>query len=89
MSRRAGRCDRTTMVALVDGMSAKGLVARRPDPSDRRKNLIEATAEGRSTAQLAGPAVDEVERRFLEPLPDSDRTALRRILRTLTTSRDA
>ena len=75
--------DRTTMVALVDGLSAKGLVARGPDPSDRRKNLIEATAEGRATAERAGPAVDEVEGRFLERLPEADRAALRRILRTL------
>lgn len=76
--------DRTTMVALVDGLTAKGLVARKPDPSDRRKNLVEATAQGRSVAERAGPAVDEVERRFLEPVAATDREALLRILRELT-----
>jgi DNA-binding MarR family transcriptional regulator len=76
--------DRTTMVALVDGLTAKGLVARKPDPSDRRKNLVEATAQGRSIAERAGPAVDEVERRFLEPVAAADRAALLRILRELT-----
>ena len=73
--------DRTTMVALVDTMSAKGLVARGADPADRRKNLIEATAAGRRTAEQAAVAVDEVESRFLAAVPAADREALHRILR--------
>ena len=75
--------DRTTMVALIDAMSAKGLVARGTDPADRRKNLIEATDNGRSVAARAGQAADEVERRFLAPVPPADRAALLRILRDL------
>jgi len=76
--------DRTTMVALVDAMSARGLVARGADPGDRRKNLIEATAAGRRIAGEAAMAVDEVEDRFLASVAVADRAALLRILRELT-----
>lgn len=36
------------ITALVDGLEAEGLVARRPHPSDRRATLIELTEAGRS-----------------------------------------
>jgi len=45
----AGRLgvDRTTMVALVDTLETKQLVARRRSPHDRRRNIVELTATGR------------------------------------------
>ena len=60
--------DRTTMVALIDGLEAKGLVGRRPHPGDRRKNIVELTAAGRRTLAAATSAADDAERRFLGPL---------------------
>src|SRR5512135_963184 len=36
--------DRTTMVALIDGLEARGLVTRGPDQSDRRRNIVALTA---------------------------------------------
>src|SRR5215472_12812762 len=46
----AGRLgvDRTTMVALIDDLEAKGLVRRRQDPGDRRKNVVILTEVGQS-----------------------------------------
>src|SRR3954447_10365994 len=35
--------DRTTMVALVDELQAKGWVKRSPQPDDRRKNTVALT----------------------------------------------
>ena len=75
--------DRTTMVALIDAMGAKGLVQRRPDPRDRRKNMIELTGAGRDTCRQATPAVDEIEEAFLSPIPAADREKLKTLLRTL------
>jgi DNA-binding MarR family transcriptional regulator len=63
--------DRTTMVALVDALEAKGLVERRRSPEDRRKNIVELTAAGRDRLRDAGRARDEVEREFLAPLGDA------------------
>ena len=60
--------DRTTMVALVDALEDKGLVARRPHAQDRRKNVVELTPAGRATLRDATQASDDAERRFLAPL---------------------
>jgi hypothetical protein len=40
---RAMNVDRTTMVALIDDLQLKGLVQRRQDPDDRRRNVVERT----------------------------------------------
>jgi DNA-binding MarR family transcriptional regulator len=63
--------DRTTMVALVDALEAKGLVERHRSPQDRRKNSVVLTAAGRDCLAGAGKARDEVERDFLAPLGDT------------------
>ncbi|MFF0860663.1 MarR family winged helix-turn-helix transcriptional regulator [Nonomuraea sp. NPDC003560] len=65
--------DRTTMVAMVDALEGKRLVARRPHPGDRRKNAVELTEHGRETMRLAVPAVEEAERAFLSALPEDER----------------
>ena len=62
-ARRLG-IDRTTMVALVDALEAKGLVQRRPHPDDRRKNLVELTGTGHDTRRRASQASEDAERRF-------------------------
>jgi DNA-binding MarR family transcriptional regulator len=38
--------DRASMVRVVDDLEAKGLVARRPLPGDRRVHLVELTPRG-------------------------------------------
>jgi DNA-binding MarR family transcriptional regulator len=78
--------DRTTVVALVDALETKNLVGRRPDPSDRRKNLVNLTEDGREVHRQARPAIDEVEQAFLAPLTESERKALRRLLITVITA---
>jgi DNA-binding MarR family transcriptional regulator len=75
--------DRTTMVALVDALEAKGLVERRPHPSDRRKNAVALTDVGRRTLVEAGAAADEAQRRFLEPLGADGAERFVAALRTL------
>jgi DNA-binding MarR family transcriptional regulator len=82
LGRRLG-VDRTTMVALVDTLAHRDLVRREPHPADRRKNSVGLTGRGRAVCAAAGPAVDAVEARFLEPLPEPDRERLRDLLRTV------
>ncbi|MFD8418975.1 MarR family winged helix-turn-helix transcriptional regulator [Streptomyces sp. NPDC059466] len=83
----AGRLgvDRTTMVALVDGLEDHGLVERRRSPQDRRKNIVELTAVGRDCLRRAELARQETERRFLAPLGEEAGAALVRALRVLVT----
>jgi DNA-binding MarR family transcriptional regulator len=75
--------DRTTMVALVDALQAKGLVERRPDPDDRRKNAVKLTDEGRDVRQRAEGEVDRTERAFLTALTASDARRLKDALRAV------
>src|SRR5919206_412114 len=40
------RCDASTATWIVDRLEAKGLVERRPHPSDRRSRLVVLTPKG-------------------------------------------
>jgi DNA-binding MarR family transcriptional regulator len=77
--------DRTTMVALVDTLQRKGLVARLPHPGDRRKNRIALTPEGRSVMEAGARLADEVERQFLAGLSPPDVQQLKGALHTVIT----
>ncbi len=84
----AGRLgvDRTTMAALVDALEGKGLVARHPDPADRRRNLVELTSAGRETLRGATRASDQAEQRLLAALDDAESAQPRSLLRRIATS---
>ncbi|WP_214320089.1 MarR family winged helix-turn-helix transcriptional regulator [Nonomuraea sediminis] len=75
--------DRTTMVAMVDTLEGKGLVTRRPDPADRRRNLVELTVKGRETHRDGGLAVERAEREFLAEVADEDARLFRDVLSRL------
>ena len=77
---RTLRIDRTTMVALLDALEHKGIVSRRPDPSDRRKNVVELTEQGRAAFDAAEVAYAKAESDFLAGV---DGEQLRQTLRTL------
>jgi DNA-binding MarR family transcriptional regulator len=77
--------DRTTMVALLDVLEDKGLVARRPDSHDRRRNVVELTTLGSTTLRDATAASDEAERLFLAALAPTAAEQLRKSLYLLIT----
>jgi len=80
---RVMNVDRTTMVALIDDLQGKGLVRRRQDPDDRRRNAVELTDVGRDTARRAADAVERVERDFLGRLPSAEAAQFKKNLRAL------
>jgi DNA-binding MarR family transcriptional regulator len=80
---RTMNVDRTTMVALIDDLQLKGLVQRRQDLDDRRKNVVELTDAGRSIVQRAAEAVKRAERDFLAPLSSAETAQFKKILRAL------
>ena len=81
------RVDRTTMVGLLDGLEAKGLVARRADAADRRRNVLELTGDGRTVLARAIHASDEAERQLLAELDDDESAQLRTLLTRLARGR--
>lgn len=79
LGRRCG-IDRSDMVALVNELSAQDLVQRAMDQDDRRRNVITITDKGRDRLNELDTVVAEVQERLLDPLPDTDRAELVRIL---------
>src|SRR3954469_10144299 len=79
--------DRTTMVALLDSLESKDLVARRPDAGDRRRNVVLLTDAGRATLQEATDASDAAERDLLADLDDGEAAQLRELLNRITSPR--
>ena len=77
--------DRTTMVALLDALERKGLVARHPHADDRRRNVVELTEAGQDALRRATEASDDAEREFLAPLSPQAAQQLRNSLQTIVT----
>jgi DNA-binding MarR family transcriptional regulator len=75
--------DRTTMVAVIDGLERKGLVERRRNANDRRAYSLHATSTGRRLLPQAGEALTRAEDEFLAPIPSVDRPRLKALLRAL------
>jgi DNA-binding MarR family transcriptional regulator len=71
------------MVALVDALEAKRLVARRRDPSDRRAYMVDATPAGRETLLRALRAVKLAEQQALSSLTATEAAALKQALQHL------
>lgn len=75
-----------TMTNRVDRLEARGLVRRRPDPSDRRGVLVGLTAAGRESVDAALAALVERERDLLDGLDEAERAELALLLRRLEVS---
>jgi DNA-binding MarR family transcriptional regulator len=64
------------MTTRLDRLERAGLLVRRPDPSDGRAVLVQLTDRGESLARRAVDAVLDADRRLLEPLDDTERSAV-------------
>ena len=67
----------------LDRLEQAGLVARTPDPDDRRGTLITLTAAGRELVDAASEAHLANEHRLLGALSDAERERLAGLLRKL------
>jgi len=61
--------DKSTLVATIDELERRGLVERRPDPTDRRARIVESTAAGGKVLAQASDTVRDAEARILANLP--------------------
>lgn len=84
LGRRCG-IDRSDMVALLDTLAADGDVERRPDPSDRRRNIVTLTHRGARRLDELGAALADAQAALLSPLPGPDREVLVSLLSALVT----
>ena len=51
------RTDRTTVMVIIDNLEKKGLLSRKPDIKDRRKNNIYYTAKGKEVFSAILPKI--------------------------------
>jgi DNA-binding MarR family transcriptional regulator len=72
--------DRTVVTYLLDDLEAADLIARRPDPRDRRARQVLLTDTGRERLAAARARLDEAEQRLLAGLDDEESAQLRGLL---------
>ena len=79
--------DAPTMSRIVDGMEARGLLERRPDPDDGRARRIHLTRDGRALKKKLVPLVEDIVGRMVEGIDEralvTTRSALRRMFENL------
>ncbi|MFE9770574.1 MarR family winged helix-turn-helix transcriptional regulator [Streptomyces sp. NPDC005931] len=76
------RCEPSNVTGIVDRLESRGLVERRPDPSDRRVKLAAATEEGRRVARSLQESL-RFAREPLAGLTEEERLSLRDALRRM------
>ncbi|MEV7443256.1 MarR family winged helix-turn-helix transcriptional regulator [Streptomyces sp. NPDC091204] len=72
--------DPSTVTKMLQRLEQSGHVRRRPDPSDRRASLVEATDASCGLLVEVRRAWGELEHQTLEGLEDAERTELARLL---------
>ena len=72
--------DRGQLVGLLDELEERDLVERRRDPKDRRRHLVQITAEGKRTLRNLRALAGQLEAEFLAPLSDKERARLHSLL---------
>jgi DNA-binding MarR family transcriptional regulator len=75
--------DRSTVADVVGRMERRGLLTRRRDPDDRRRNVTVLTADGLAELARLRPGVEAVEHELTGRLEAPERDALRAALRRL------
>ena len=79
LGRRTG-IDRSDIVATLNDLLASRSVRRRPDPQDRRRNIVTITARGTATLEHLDAMLDGVQDAVLAPLTATERATLLRLL---------
>jgi MarR family transcriptional regulator, 2-MHQ and catechol-resistance regulon repressor len=72
-----------SMTSLVDTLERRGLVERRPHPTDRRKVLIHLTPEAQRVVDQQLPVIHAVITQAISTLAESDREHLLTSLTTI------
>lgn len=72
-----------SVTSLLDTLERRGLVERRPDPTDRRKLLIVITSDGKAVVDQFLPEVVALQTAALATLTEAQRRQLVELLATL------
>ncbi|MEZ0092938.1 MarR family winged helix-turn-helix transcriptional regulator [Streptacidiphilus sp. EB129] len=72
--------DKSSMVRTIDEMEARGLVVRRPHPTDRRAHAVVTTEAGLAVLAEVRNRAEDTGRRLLHCLPPAEQAQLRDLL---------
>ncbi|WP_026197787.1 MarR family winged helix-turn-helix transcriptional regulator [Sciscionella marina] len=75
--------DKTRIIGTLDELQEAGLIAREPDPADRRARLLHITGSGRALRAAVRDRIQANENRLLALLPAGQRQPFLRALGTL------
>jgi MarR family transcriptional regulator, lower aerobic nicotinate degradation pathway regulator len=80
--------DPSRLVALLDSLEERGLIARRRDPHDRRRHVVSITPAGKRQLQRLRAIAKQLEDEFFAPLDAGDRETFHRLLLRLASEHD-
>jgi DNA-binding MarR family transcriptional regulator len=72
--------DANYMTLMLNDLESAGWVERKRDPSDRRRHIVELTADGLSAIDRAERGIDGMEGEILGSLSEEERATLRDLL---------
>ncbi|ONI86861.1 MarR family transcriptional regulator [Saccharothrix sp. ALI-22-I] len=79
LGRRCG-LDRSDVVATVNELADKGFLERRPDPADKRRNIVSITPSGMAHLRHLDRVLGQAQDALLAPLSVAEREELVRML---------
>src|SRR5260370_11223375 len=72
--------DENNLVLLLNGLEASGSIARRRDPDDRRRHIVEITPHGKKVLERAERGMAKLEEELLAGLSASERATLKQLI---------
>lgn len=80
--------DKSRLVTILDELGRHGMVARSPDPIDRRRNTVRLTEAGQKIADQLHPIALESQQGFLDTLSSAEQETLISLLARVLAAND-
>ena len=80
---RSTSVDRSDVVTVLGELERLGLIERRVNPDNRRRNIVSITPAGSKQLRALDHVIDEIQERVLAPLSQNERRQLTKLLRKL------
>jgi DNA-binding MarR family transcriptional regulator len=76
--------DKATIGGVIERLTRKGLIERRPSPNDKRAKILATTPAGRAMITVCFDRVGEVQKQFLASLDEDEQAIFLSLLKRVT-----